>query len=205
MPASRGLLFHPDLIYGTPLAKRIHDYSFFDYDQREALHLSEREQRIVSDLLDSIEEELQHPVDKHSQTLITDAIGLLLDYCMRYYDRQFITRHKVNSDIMTRFQHDLEAYFSSGEAERKGLPSVAYFAEKVFLSPGYFGDLIKKETGLTAQRYIQNKVIDLSKQYVMDKELTINQVAYKLGFQYPQHFTRLFKQQVGVTPTEYRN
>ena len=204
MPASRGLLFHPDLIYGTPLSKRIHDYTFFDYDQREALHLSEREQRIVSDLLDSIEEELRHPVDKHTQTLVTDAIGLLLDYCMRYYDRQFITRHKQNSDIIGRFQHELEDYLHSGEAELKGLPTVAYFAEKAFLSPGYFGDLIKKETGLTAQRYIQNKIIDLSKQYVMDPNLTINQVAYKLGFQYPQHFTRLFKQQVGVTPSEYR-
>ena len=204
MPASRGLLFHPDLIYGTPLSKRIHDYTFFDYDQREALHLSEREQRIVSDLLDSIEEELRHPVDKHTQTLVTDAIGLLLDYCMRYYDRQFITRHKQNSDIIGRFQHELEDYLRSGEAELKGLPTVAYFAEKAFLSPGYFGDLIKKETGLTAQRYIQNKIIDLSKQYVMDPNLTINQVAYKLGFQYPQHFTRLFKQQVGVTPSEYR-
>ena len=204
MPASRGLLFHPDLIYGTPLSKRIHDYTFFDYDQREALHLSEREQRIVSDLLDSIEEELRHPVDKHTQTLVTDAIGLLLDYCMRYYDRQFITRHKQNSDIIGRFQHELEDYLRSGEAELKGLPTVAYFAEKAFLSPGYFGDLIKKETGLTAQRYIQNKIIDLSKQYVMDPNLNINQVAYKLGFQYPQHFTRLFKQQVGVTPSEYR-
>ena len=204
MPASRGLLFHPDLIYGTPLSKRIHDYTFFDYDQREALHLSEREQSIVSDLLDSIEEELRHPVDKHTQTLVTDAIGLVLDYCMRYYDRQFITRHKQNSDIIGRFQHELEDYLRSGEAELKGLPTVAYFAEKAFLSPGYFGDLIKKETGLTAQRYIQNKIIDLSKQYVMDPNLTINQVAYKLGFQYPQHFTRLFKQQVGVTPSEYR-
>lgn len=204
MPASRGLLFHPDLIYGTPLSKRIHDYTFFDYDQREALHLSEREQRIVSDLLDSIKEELRHPVDKHTQTLVTDAIGLLLDYCMRYYDRQFITRHKQNSDIIVRFQHELEDYLRSGEAELKGLPTVAYFAEKAFLSPGYFGDLIKKETGLTAQRYIQNKIIDLSKQYVMDPNLTINQVAYKLGFQYPQHFTRLFKQQVGITPSEYR-
>ncbi|MBP3716581.1 MAG: helix-turn-helix transcriptional regulator [Paludibacteraceae bacterium] len=204
MPASRGLLFHPDLIYGTPLSKRIHNYSFFDYDQREALHLSEREQHIVSDLLDSIEEELRHPVDKHTQTLVTDAIGLLLDYCMRYYDRQFITRHKQNSDIIVRFQHELEDYLRSGEAEQKGLPTVAYFAEKAFLSPGYFGDLIKKETGLTAQRYIQNKIIDLSKQYVMDSNLTINQVAYKLGFQYPQHFTRLFKQLVGVTPSEYR-
>ena len=205
MPPSEGLLFHPDLIYGTPLGRAIHDYTFFDYDQREALHLSEREQRIISDTLASIREELQHPIDNRTQAILVDRIKLVLDYCMRYYDRQFITRHKVNSDIMTRFQNDLEEYFRSGEAERKGLPSVAYFAEKVFLSPGYFGDLIKKETGLTAQRYIQNKVIDLSKQYVMDKDLTINQVAYKLGFQYPQHFTRLFKQQVGVTPSEYRN
>ena len=204
MPPSRGLLFHPDLIYGTPLAKRIHDYTFFDYDQREALHLSDREQRIISDLLDSIQEELEHPVDKHSQTLITDAIGLMLDYCMRFYDRQFITRKKVNSDIMSDFERNLAEYFKSGEAERKGLPSVAYFADKAHLSAGYFGDLIKKETGLTAQRYIQNKVIDLSKQYVMDPRLSINQVAYKLGFHYPQHFTRLFKQQVGMTPSEYR-
>lgn len=204
MPPSRGLLFHPDLIYGTQLGKRIHDYTFFDYDQREALHLSKREQRIISDLLDSIQEELEHPVDKHSQTLITDAIGLMLDYCMRFYDRQFITRKKVNSDIMSDFEHNLAEYFKSGEAEHKGLPSVAYFADKVHLSAGYFGDLIKKETGLTAQRYIQNKVIDLSKQYVMDPRLSINQVAYKLGFQYPQHFTRLFKQQVGMTPSEYR-
>ena len=204
MPSSRGLLFHPDLIYGTPLGKRIHDYTFFDYDQREALHLSEREQRIISDLLDTIQEELEHAIDKHSQTLITDAIGLILDYCMRFYDRQFITRKKVNSDIISDFEHNLAEYFKSGEAEHKGLPTVAYFADKANLSAGYFGDLIKKETGLTAQRYIQNKVIDLSKQYVMDPRLSINQVAFKLGFQYPQHFTRLFKQQVGMTPSEYR-
>ena len=205
MPPSRGLLFHPDLIYGMPLARRIHDYTFFDYDQREALHLSEREQAIVNALMDSIEEELQHPVDKHSQTLITDAIGLLLDYCMRYYDRQFITRHRVNSDIISAFERQLADYFLSGEAERRGLPTVAYFAQRACLSPGYFGDLVKMDMGVTAQRYIQNKVIDLSKQYVRDRDLSLNQIAAKLGFQYPQHFTRLFKKEVGMTPSEYRN
>ena len=135
MPPSRGLLFHPDLLFGTQLARRINDYTFFDYDQREALHLSEREQRMVVELFDRIEEELQHPIDRHSQTLITDAIGLLLDYCMRYYDRQFITRHKVNSDILTAFHQQLREYFVSGHPERNGLPSVAYFADRPACHP----------------------------------------------------------------------
>ena len=204
MPPSRGLLFHPDLIYGTPLAKRIHDYTFFDYDQREALHLSEREQRIVSDLLDSIEEELQHPVDKHSQRLITDAIGLLLDYCMRYYDRQFITRHKVCSTIFTTFEEQVREYFRDGHAEQSGIPTVAYFAQRAHLSTSYFGDLIKKEAGVTAQSYIQDILIGQSKQLLLEGSLTINEIAYQLGFQYPQHFTRLFKNKVGITPNQYR-
>ena len=135
MPPSRGLLFHPDLLYGTQLARRINDYTFFDYDQREALHLSEREQHMVVELFDRIEEELQHPIDRHSQTLITDAIGLLLDYCMRYYDRQFITRHKVNSEVFLAFQQQLKDYFLNGHPERNGLPTVAYFADKACLSP----------------------------------------------------------------------
>ena len=163
MPPSRGLLFHPDLLYGTQLARRINDYTFFDYDQREALHLSEREQHMVVELFDRIEEELQHPIDRQSQTLFTDTIGLLLDYCMRYYDRQFITRHKVNSDILTAFHQQLREYFVSGHPERNGLPTVAYFADKACLSPNYFGDLISKESGTTAQRHIQDAVIERSK------------------------------------------
>jgi len=204
MPPSRGLLFHPDLLFGTQLARRINDYTFLDYDQREALHLSEREQHTMVELFDRIEEELQHPIDRHSQTLITDAIGLLLDYCMRYYDRQFITRHKVNSDILTAFHQQLREYFESGHPERNGLPTVAYFADKACLSPNYFGDLISKESGTTAQRHIQDAVIERSKQLLVETRLPVSEIAYQLGFEYPQHFSRLFKSRTGVTPNEYR-
>ena len=204
MPPTRGLLFHADLLYGTQLARRINDYTFFDYDQREALHLSEREQRMVVELFDRIEEELQHPIDRHSQTLITDAIGLLLDYCLRYYDRQFITRHKVNSDILTAFHQQLHEYFVSGHPERNGLPSVAYFAEKACLSPNYFGDLISKESGTTAQRHIQDAVIERSKQLLIETRLPVSEIAYQLGFEYPQHFSRLFKSRTGMTPNAFR-
>ena len=191
MPPSRGLLFHPDLLYGTQLARRINDYTFFDYDQ-------------LVELFDRIEEELQHPIDRHSQTLITDAIGLLLDYSMRYYDRQFITRHKVNSEVFLVFQKQLKEYFENGHPERNGLPSVAYFADKACLSPNYFGDLISKETGITCQHHIQDAVIDRSKQLLLETKLPISEIAYQLGFEYPQHFTRLFKAKTGMTPNEYR-
>lgn len=205
MPPSRGLLFHPDLVYGTPLGKRMHEFSFFGYDQREALHLSERERQIVIDQMDSIEHELQHPIDRHSQTIITDRISTLLDYCMRFYDRQFITRHRANSDVLSDFERNLNEYIFSDLPQQHGLPSVAYFADKACLSAGYFGDLIKKETGVSAQRYIQQRVIGRAKQLVMDNSMTINQIAYSLGFQYPQHFTRLFKRETGLTPKEYRS
>lgn len=205
MPRSRALLFHGDLIYGTPLGRKIKDYAFFDYSQREALHLSERERVIITTLLDQIEAELSHPVDHHSQTLITDSISLLLDYCMRYYDRQFITRHKVCSDIFMAFEQQVREYFKDGHAERKGIPTVAYFAGKANLSTSYFGDLIKKEAGMTAQSYIQEALIGESKQLLIEQHgLSINEIAYQLGFQYPQHFTRLFKNKVGMTPNQYR-
>ncbi len=204
MPPSRALLFHPDLIYGTPLGKKIQGYAFFDYSQREALHVSDRERAIIMGLLDQICMEMEHPVDHHSQTLITDAISLLLDYCMRYYDRQFITRHKVCSDIFSAFEQQVKEYFKDGHAERAGIPTVAYFADRANLSTSYFGDLIKKEAGMTAQSYIQDAVIGQSKQLLMERRLTINEIAYRLGFQYPQHFTRLFKNKVGMTPNQYR-
>ena len=204
MPPARGLLFHPDLLYGTSLGRKIKDYSFFDYGEHESLHLSKEERTIIIALMDQVESEMQHAIDRHSQTLITDTIALLLDYCLRYYDRQFITRHKQCSEVFMAFQKRLREYFESGHPERNGLPSVAYFADKACLSPSYFGDLISKETGTTAQRHIQDAVVERSKQLLVESRMPISEIAYRLGFEYPQHFTRLFKSRTGMTPNEFR-
>ncbi len=203
-PEVYGLMFHPDLIYGTELARKMNRYTFFDYSQNEALHLSEQERGIIMDCLHKIEYELSYPVDRHSRELLSVQIELVLDYCLRFYDRQFCTRAKANSDILTRFEQLLDAYFNSQAPEQDGLPTVKYFADRVYLSAGYFGDLIKKETGRTAQEYIQRKIIELSKKRLASNRQSISEVAYSLGFQYPQHFNRLFKREVGYTPGEFK-
>lgn len=198
-----GLMFHPDLIYGTPLGEKISKYGFFDYSQREALHLSEKERELFLDCLQKIKDEVEHPVDHHSASLISANILVLLEYIDRFYDRQFITRHKVNSDIVANFERQLREYYTSGNS-REGLPSVAYFAEKANLSAGYFGDLVRKETGMTAQDTITNHLISVAKQRIASSADDISIIAYDLGFQYPQHFTRLFKRVTGQSPTQYR-
>ena len=203
-PSAHGLLFHPDLIKGTSLGQDIKQYSFFSYASAEALHLSEEEKGIFMDCLEKIEMELQHPIDKHSKRLISRNIELLLDYCMRFYERQFITRAESNKSVLVKFEALLDDYFQSGKPQTDGLPSVKYFADKVFLSPNYFGDLIKKETGKSAQEYIQTRMIDLAKEMIAGTEKTVSQIAYELGFQYSQHFNRIFKKNVGYTPGEYR-
>lgn len=203
-PMATGLLFHPDLIRGTSLGENIRQYSFFSYSSAEALHLSETEKEIFIDCLHKIKLELLRPIDKHSKRLISRNIELLLDYCMRFYERQFITRREANRDVLTKFEALLDAYFMENMPERNGLPTVRYFADKVCLSPNYFGDLIKKETGKTAQEYIQNKIMDVAKQQIVGTDKTMSQIAYELGFQYSQHFNRIFKKNVGCTPNEYR-
>ncbi len=203
-PNARGLLFHPDLMRGTSLGKGIGQYSFFDYSSREALHLSDDEKKIFTDCLNKIEMELGRPIDQHSKPLICRNIELLLDYCMRFYDRQFITRREANHDVLTRFENELNTYFRGNRAEREGLPSVKYFAERCFLSPNYFGDLVKKETGRSPQEFIQGKIIDLAKDFLAGTDKSVTEIAYSLGFQYPQHFNRYFKRGVGMTPMEYR-
>lgn len=203
-PQGYGLLFHPDLMRGTSLGQHIKDYSFFSYEVYEALHLSEQERGMVLDCLSKIQNELTHAIDKHSRTLIVSNIELLLNYCVRFYDRQFITRINVNKDIIMRFEGLLDNYFQSDKPQDLGLPSVRYCADKLNLSANYFGDLIKKETGKTAQEHIQLKLIDLAKEKVFDPRKSVSEIAYELGFKYPQHFTRLFKKRVGCSPNEYR-
>ncbi len=204
-PMGHGLVFHPDLIKGTTLAKSINEYSFFSYNTNEALHLSEKERKIVLDCFSKIEYELSQSVDKHSKKLIASNIELFLNYCERFYDRQFITRENVNKGVLEKFEDILNRYFSSDKPHGIGLPSVAYCAGELHLSANYFGDLIKKETGKSPQEYIQNKIMDVAKNKVFDSGKTISEIAYDLGFKYPQHFTRLFKQKTGMTPNEYRN
>lgn len=204
-PAVYGIIFHPDLIRGTSLGKDIKKYTFFSYAVNEALHLSEQEKEIVKDCLKKINIELEHGIDKHSKALIAMNIELLLNYCMRFYERQFITRNTANKDALTKFEQLLDEYFQSQLPTQDGLPSVKYFADKVYLSSNYFGDMVKKETGKTPQEHIQAKVIELAKERIVDTEETVSQIAYSLGFQYPQHLCRLFKKRVGCTPNEYRN
>ena len=200
-PKARGLLFHPDLIRGTSLGQGIKNYSFFDYSSAEALHLSDEEKALFSN---QIAMEIERPIDKFSRRLIARNIELLLDYCMRFYARQFETRSVVNHGVLAQFETLLDEYFASGRTQSEGLPSVKFFADKVCLSPNYFGDLIKKETGKTAQEYIQDKIIALAKELLLGSDKTISEISYELGYQYSQHFNRIFKKNVGQTPNEYR-
>jgi AraC-like DNA-binding protein len=203
-PSGYALVFHPDLITGTHLDKTIKDYSFFSYEVTEALHLSKKERQTIIDCFKKIVTEMEQNIDNHSKTLIVSNIELLLNYCMRFYDRQFITRSNVNKDILVRFENLLEVYFKSEKASASGLPGVAYCADQLHLSANYFGDLIKKETGNTALDYIQSKLIREAKSNLFDTSKSMNDIAHQLGFKYQQHFTRLFKQKTGMTPNEYR-
>ncbi|HEX3081454.1 MAG TPA: helix-turn-helix transcriptional regulator [Puia sp.] len=203
-PKGYALIFSPDLIHGTPLGKHIQDYSFFSYQSNEALHVSDIERKIVLDSFSKIKYELERAIDKHSKRLIVSNIELFLDYCIRFYDRQFMTRDNVHRGILERFEKLLNNYYQSDQPQTIGLPSVAYCAGELHLSPSYFGDLIKKETGKSAQEYIQSKVIEMAKEKIFESDKTVNEIANELGFKYPQHFSRLFKQRVGFTPNEYR-
>ncbi len=202
---SKALIFHPDLINGTPLGRAIRDYSFFSYESKEALHLSERERQLILGTFSKITYETEERIDKYTKKLIVSNIQMLLDYCVRFYDRQFITREDVNKGTLEQFEYALNAYFKSGEPQNVGLPSVSYFAESLHLSPNYFGDLVKKETGKSAQEYIHLKMMNIAKDRILDLSKPVSEVAYELGFKYPQHFTRMFKKSVGISPSEYRN
>jgi AraC-like DNA-binding protein len=204
-PKGHALVFHADLIQGTNLARSINDYHFFSYNANEALHLSKRERQIVLDCFSKINYELQQGVDKHTKKLVTSNIELFLNYCERFYDRQFVTRNNINQGLLEKCEELLNDYFASDNPQIIGLPSVAHIADELHLSANYFGDLMKKETGKSAKEYIQNKIITIAKNKIFDSDKTMSEIAYELGFKYPQHFSRLFKNATGLTPNEYRS
>lgn len=202
-PKWTALVFHPDLLCRTRLGQNISRYEFFDYTSNEALHLSVGEIEIFSGVLDMIGQELHRSIDKHSKALIVSNIELLLNYCLRFYDRQFVTREEINHSVVRKFSELLDKYIVS-KAETEGVPSVAYFADKCCYSTKYFGELVKTETGKTAKMFINDRLLRTAKQLLDNDSLTVTQVSMKLGFEYPQHFIRFFKLHTGKTPSEYR-
>lgn len=198
------LLFHPDLIHGTGLEKSISDYSFFDYSTNEALHTTPEEYDILQELMRHIQKELQTRKDEQQDAIIVDYISLLLNYCKRFYERQFMTRKLENVDILQRFRKILEEYYKEEKQFKNGLPSVSYCADKLCMSPGYLGDLIRRHTGATAISYIHDFIIQKAKNALAAGE-TVTNAAYNLGFDFPGHISRLFKLQEGISPSEYQN
>lgn len=204
-PKGYGLIFHPDFLYGTSLGNAIQGYSFFGYNSYEALHISLKEKAMILECFNMINNELKQNIDKHTKKLVSSYIELFLNYCNRFYDRQFITREKVNQGVLQRFEDYLEDYYYSGKAKKYGVPSVANCADRLNLSTNYLGDLIRKEAGKSAQDYIQNKVIGIAKERILvDVHKSIAEISYELGFNYPQHFSRFFKNKIGMTPNEYK-
>ncbi len=202
-PKWTALVFHPDLLNRTSLGRNMSRYEFFDYTSSEALHLSTGEIDIFRDVLSMIQQELNRSIDKHSRELIVSNIELLLNYCLRFYDRQFITREEINHSVVKKFASLLDQYLHE-KAEDEGLPTVAYFADKCCYSPKYFGELVKTETGHTAKEFISNRMMRAAIELLNDETLSVASVSQRLGFEYPQHFVRFFKTQTGKTPTEFR-
>ncbi|KRD12130.1 transcriptional regulator [Flavobacterium sp. Root901] len=200
-----GLFFHPDLLHGTPLGAKMKQYNFFSYQITEALHLSEKEQAVLNQCLTNIKNELEQNIDTHSEGLILSNIELLLNYCLRYYGRQFVTRKKSNLHVLIQVENLLKDYFYDSKGRQIGLPTVKYIADKLCLSPGYLSDLLKKETGLNTQDHIHYYLIEEAKTIISTTDFSVSQVAYTLGFEYPQYFSRLFKLKTGRTPSEFRN
>lgn len=199
------ILFHPDLIRKSELRTRIKQYSFFEYDIHEALHVSEKERQMLTALVQRIEIELQENIDKHSQELIIVNLESILKYCHRYYDRQFYTRTNLNKDFITRFEQFLEGYFASDELEKKGLPTLTQCGQALNMSGSYLSDLLKLETGRSAKDHIHSYIIEKAKTLLLNPNSSVSEVAYGLGFEYTQHFSKLFKSKTGISPSVYRN
>ncbi|MDB4285752.1 helix-turn-helix transcriptional regulator [bacterium] len=199
------LYIHPDLIRNTPLGANIDNYSFFSYEVHEALHLSDLEQKTVTNCIEMIQAEISERIDNHSQQVLVSNIELLLNYCSRYYERQFNTRSAQNNDIVSKVESLLKDYYTSNRLTEVGQPSIQYLAEQCHISSSYLSDLLKKETGRTAKDHINDFLIDKARNLLLSSNDSISGIAYSLGFNYPHYFSRLFKSKTGFTPQEYRD
>lgn len=199
-----GLYVHPDLLAHASLSRRIHEYTFFSYAVNEALHISDDERRTLSRLVEEIRLEYNYPIDRHSRGILVTHIEQLLNYVQRFYERQFNTRHRTGHDLISRFETLLRQYLQTDQLPERGLPTVEYFADQLHLSPGYLTDLLKKDTGRTTKEHIQYQLIEQAKYRLLNSTLSVSEIAYELGFAYPQYFNRLFKAYVGQTPQVYR-
>jgi AraC-like DNA-binding protein len=198
------IFFHPDLIRKSTLANTIKEYSFFNYGTNEALHVSDKEKKMLTDFVQRIETELEQNIDKYSQDLILANLESLLKYCLRYYDRQFYTRTNLNKDLVDRFNKFLQHYFSSDQFKQNGLPTVGKCGEALNISGSYLSDLLRLESGRSAKDHIHDFIIEKAKNLLLGTNNPISEIAYNLGFEYPQHFTKLFKSKTGLNPTNYR-
>lgn len=198
------LFFHPDLIRHTALGKSIDAYHFFSYDVHEALHLSDAEQKTITDCVNLINNEISSRIDHHSQTVVCSSLELLLNLSNRYYERQFNTRSARNADVVSQFQGLLKGYYDEGKFQEKGSPAIDYFSDKIHLSSSYLSDLLKKETGYNAKEQINNFIVDKAKTLLLSEQGSVSEIAYSLGFNYPHYFSRLFKTRTGMTPQQYR-
>lgn len=196
--------FHEDFIKGTELAHQIKKYGFFSYSANEALHLSPKEERLIESIVANIEIEYQNNQDEFSKEIIISQLSTLLKYANRFYERQFLNRKELSNDLLVQFNHQLDAYFASGELEEKGIPSIEQIAKKMSVSQRYLSDTLKKETGKTTTEHLQLYLIDEAKNILLKPNKSISEVAYELGFEYPQYFSRLFKKKEGLSPSEYR-
>ena len=198
------LVFHPDFLHGYPLAKKIKDYGFFSYAVNEALHLSDKEEQMITGVMQNLKDEIAAMIDNYTQDVVVSHLELLLNYSNRFYNRQFITRKKVSNDLLTKFEELLTAYFKQETEANDGLPTVQYISDKLFVSPNYLNDMLKSLTGQTTQQLIHNQVIEKAKELLSTTNLSVSEIAYQLGFEYPQSFNKLFKNKTKITPLEFR-
>ena len=204
-PTGRIIYFHPDFLWNTPLAKTIRQYQFFDYAVNEALHLSEKEETTITGIIENIEQEYRSNIDKFSQDVMISQLELLLNYSNRFYHRQFITRKTAHSDLLIKLEDLLDRYFDEQNESQNGLPTVKYLSDHLHVSPNYLSDLLRTLTGQSTQQHIHNKLIERAKEALTTTTLSVGEIAYRLGFEHPQSFNKLFKKKAHLSPLEFRN